>query len=115
MFISHLLATREVKANQGTQANEGREVKDKEDVLRHVAPRPKTPNYKEPPQITSIISWTAPADLYSALQTCPKSSTAFCRTPTQNGKADNKASGYSQTTPTEKAKGQLQIFASELK
>lgn len=35
MFISHLLATREVKANQCTQTNEGREVEDEEEVLRH--------------------------------------------------------------------------------
>lgn len=46
MFISHLLATREVEADQGTQTNEGREVEDEEDVLCHDA-RPKLkPNYK---------------------------------------------------------------------
>lgn len=37
MFVSHFLATREVEADHGTEANEGREVEDKEKVLRHVA------------------------------------------------------------------------------
>lgn len=70
MFISHLLATRKVEADKGTEANEGREVEDKEEVLRHVATKIKTPtlNYKESSQNTSIISWTRIADLYSALQ-----------------------------------------------
>lgn len=42
MFISHFLATREIKADQGTQANERREIEDKEDVLCHVAARPNS-------------------------------------------------------------------------
>lgn len=47
MFISHLLATREVEADQGTQTNEGREIKDEEDVLCHAArPKKLKPNYK---------------------------------------------------------------------
>lgn len=47
MFISHLLATGEVKADHSTEANECRKVEDKEDVLGHVAVRIKTstPNY----------------------------------------------------------------------
>lgn len=42
MFVSHLLATGEVKADHGTEANERREVEDEEDVLRHVAVTRKT-------------------------------------------------------------------------
>lgn len=42
MFISHLLATREIKADQSTQANEGGEIEDKKDVLCHVF-KSKTP------------------------------------------------------------------------
>lgn len=42
MFVSHFLATRKIKADQGTQANERREIQDKEDVLCHVAARPKS-------------------------------------------------------------------------
>lgn len=41
MFISHLLATRKVEANQGTQANEGREVENEENVFCHIASRSK--------------------------------------------------------------------------
>lgn len=39
MLISHLLATREVEADQSTKANECRKVKDKEEVLGHVVMR----------------------------------------------------------------------------
>lgn len=72
MFISHLLATREVEADKGTEANEGREVEDKEEVLGHVATRPKTPtkNYKVSPKNMSMISCTILADLYRAVQAC---------------------------------------------
>lgn len=77
MFISHLLATREVKTDQGTEANEGREVEDKEDVLRHCAT--KNCQLKTNPQIMSVMCRTTPADLYSLSQ---KSTSAFRRTPT---------------------------------
>lgn len=51
MFVSHLLATGEVKADHRTEANECREVEDEEDVLRHVVVTRKTssPNYKDSP------------------------------------------------------------------
>lgn len=39
MLISHLLATREVEADQSTKANECRKVKDEKEVLGHVAMR----------------------------------------------------------------------------
>lgn len=41
MFISHLLATRKVQADQGTQANEGREIENKKKVFCHIATLPK--------------------------------------------------------------------------
>lgn len=51
MFVSHLLATGEVKADHRTQANERREVEDEEDVLRHFAVTRKTfsSSYKDSP------------------------------------------------------------------
>ena len=77
MFISHLLATREIKADQRTEANEGREVEDKENVFCHGATRPIKPtlNYEQTPWIISIISWTITANLCLALWVCPKSPT----------------------------------------
>ena len=111
MFISHLLATREVEADQSTQTNEGREVEDEEDVLCHDARLKKLKsNYKEYPQNASIISWTIPVDLYSSLQAFQESSVAFRRTPTQNGKPDKEESGYNLITTTEKAEGELLGF-----
>jgi len=35
VFISHLLATRKIKADQGTQTNEGGEIQDKKEILSH--------------------------------------------------------------------------------
>lgn len=35
MFVSHLLATRKIKADQGAQTNEGRKIDDKEDIFCH--------------------------------------------------------------------------------
>lgn len=52
MFVSHLLATGEVKADHRAEANERGEVEDEEDVLGHVVVTMKTssPNYKDSPK-----------------------------------------------------------------
>lgn len=77
MFISHLLATREVKTDQGTKANERGEVEDKKEVLRHCVIGKTTCKLKTNPQIMSIKCWTTPADLYSAPQACPEKNKCF--------------------------------------
>lgn len=59
MFVSHLLATGEVKADHRTEADERREVEDEEDVLRHVEVRVKTSSPKDKDSSTGPASQLA--------------------------------------------------------